>query len=73
MRGRRVLVGVLIALGVVLAAGVVVWRAQPGEDEPLLDAGDAQMLTAARVQVDDGGIAPLRLGRDVADVSDDAG
>lgn len=70
MRKGRVVVGVLVALAVVMV-GVVVWRAVPGEGEPLLDAGEAQALTAADVQVDDGGIAPLRLGREVADVSDD--
>lgn len=71
MKGRAV-VGVLISVVAVLAVvGVVVWRAQPAADEPLIDAADAQALTAADVQVDGGGIVPLRLGRDVADVSDD--
>lgn len=70
MRKGRVVVGVLVALAVVMV-GVVVWRALPGEGEPLLDAGEARALTAADVQVDDGGIAPFRLGREVADVSDD--
>jgi len=70
VRKGRVVVGVLVALAVVMV-GVVVWRALPGEGEPLLDAGEAQALTVTDVQVDDGGIAPLRLGREVADVSDD--